>query len=104
MTRRVLPLSDGDILSGAWARTRAGLVRAMWLARIGLEAPLSEDETLRLRERIRFIRELLAVDPRKNDYDIPTILENVGIFNESETGGYIAHPSFPDVMVGDSSL
>ena len=101
MTRRLLPLSDGDLVTGAWGRTRAGLVRHLWLTRIALEAPLPEDETLRLRERIRFIREVLSSDPRKNDYDMPTILENIGVLNEPGLGGFVANPSFPDVIVGE---
>lgn len=95
MNRRLLPLADGDLVTGAWGRTRAGLVRQLWLSRIALENPLDAEETLRLRERIRFIREILSIDPRKNDYDMPTIMENTGVFNESETGGFIAESLIP---------
>ncbi len=57
-----------DITTSTWARMRAGLVQELWRLRAELEKELAPEETLLCRNRIRFVKELLHVDPRKDDY------------------------------------
>jgi hypothetical protein len=74
-----LPLLPHDIPTGTWARVRAGLVGSLWAARMQLEGELTEVETARVRERIRFVKELLGNDPKKDDYDLrPRAVARVG--------------------------
>ena len=67
-----LPIVDTDLHTGTWQRIRLGLIQNLWTARAQLETPgLTEVETACIRERIRFVKELLSADPKKDDYLLP---------------------------------
>lgn len=66
-----LPLVPHDLIGGTWARVRAGLVAALWESRMILERPdLTDVENISIRERIKLVKELLSIDPKKEDYDL----------------------------------
>jgi hypothetical protein len=65
-----LDLNHIDLGTHIWRRIREGLVAQLWLARGNLENDLSDADTLRYRERVRLIKELLSVDPNNTDYMI----------------------------------
>ncbi len=65
-----MTLTPADYQSGTWFRVRAELLRDLWAARAALETDLSDSDTVRCRERIRFVKALLHGDPKKDDWQI----------------------------------
>lgn len=59
-----------DLTTGTWFRVRTRLVQELWRARASLED--AEDTVLatQLRERIRFVKEILGMDPKCDDYSL----------------------------------
>ena len=71
MKQTLLPLVSSDLYTGTWIRARKGLVTALWTARAQLErSDLTEVESACIRERIRFVKEMLTVDPNNTDWSL----------------------------------
>lgn len=68
-----------DLSTGAWHRIRTRLVQELWRARAALEDSHSPEMTLQLRERIRFVKEILGMDPKQDDYSLRKAQRGEGI-------------------------
>lgn len=70
MANHLLPLVTGDLQIATWARVRKGLVAELWNQRALLETNCPTGETEAIRARIQLLKQLLAVDPNKDDYTL----------------------------------
>lgn len=91
-------LLPADLLTGTWLRMRAELVRRLWQARFAVEGELDHEETTKQRERIRILKELLAVDPKNSDY-VLAIRKGEMMWPEFPAEAFPASP--PEEAVGD---
>lgn len=94
-----LPLAEMDLMSGCWARVRAGLLQNLWQARAVLEQTEDPAEICAVRERIRFVKELLSIDPKKDDYDLQARARQ-GVVLDPAT----CNPTFPEETVDDPAF
>ena len=67
----ILNIPASDLATPTWHRVRASLVQQLWASRLWLEqvGPYAEGAADHF-ARIKFIKALLEVDPRNDDYDM----------------------------------